>query len=171
VSPESPIASWPEWFVWGPLAIANYYVTTFSVWFGHWLAHTRRSPTRRFHVDGHHAIYPSARQARRVPGAYRGGKGGTNSAWALLPWLTMQAIIEAFALPAWAFAVCSVEMTLLLMGINHVHEQFHVEGSWLERFRWFVRARELHDLHHDRPFNLMVADHLWDKVFGTFDGA
>jgi hypothetical protein len=157
------------WFLPVPLAIANYYVTTFSVWFGHWLAHGPSSPTRRFHIEGHHAIYPSSGHARDTPGAYHGGQGATNSAWALLPWLVVQAGVEALALPTWAFALCLAEMALLLVVINHVHEQFHVARSRLERFRWFLRARAVHDLHHDRPLNLMVADHFWDRVFRTFE--
>jgi hypothetical protein len=157
------------WFLSIPLAIANYYVTTFSVWLGHRLAHGQSSPTRRFHVDGHHTIYPSSSQARGIAGAYHGGQGTTNSAWALLPSLLLQAVAEAFVLPCWAITLCLVEMVILLAAINHVHEQFHVEKSALERFRWFVRARAIHDVHHDLPCNLMVADHLWDKVFGTFE--
>jgi hypothetical protein len=153
------------------LAIANYYMTTFSVWFGHWFAHVPRSPTRRFHVDGHHAIYPSSTQSRGASDAYQGGKGGTNSVWSLLPWLLLQVSIEALVLPRWAFALCFLETALLLTAINYVHEQFHLVGSPLERFEWFVRARDVHAIHHDLPANLMVADHLWDRVFGTFTPA
>jgi hypothetical protein len=151
-----------------PLAIANYYVTTFSVWFGHWFAHRRASPTRGFHMDGHHAIYPSSKQTRCVLGEYRGGEGRTNSGWALAPWVALQVGVQALTLPAWGVAVCLGQSALLLAGINYLHEQFHVDRSRLERWRCFVHARAVHDLHHDAACNFMVADHLWDKVFGTF---
>jgi sterol desaturase/sphingolipid hydroxylase (fatty acid hydroxylase superfamily) len=51
---------------------------------------------------------------------------------------------------------------------TYCHLQFHVSASPLKRFAWFCRARSIHAAHHDDDVNFMVADHFWDRVFGTY---
>lgn len=148
--------------------VGMYYATTFSVWLGHWLSHRRHSPTRAFHMDGHHTIYPDSQHCRSTGTSYQSGKNGTNSAFALLPTLTGQALLLYLVLPWQWLAVCFGEMCVLLVVLNILHEQFHVDRSFLERYAWFARARASHYMHHDAPLNFMVVDHLWDRLFGTF---
>lgn len=151
--------------------VAAYYTTTLAVWFGHWFAHKPRSPTRGFHMLGHHALYPSSKKTRHSGDVYVSGEGRTNSAYSLLPWLCVELLGAALVLP-WPWTLFFLgEMVMLLVIINHVHEQFHAQKSWLWRFAWFRLARDRHDIHHDRPRNFMVADHIWDRCFRTFEPA
>jgi len=54
----------------------------------------------------------------------------------------------------------------------HVHTQYHLNHSWLRRFGWFDRKRELHFVHHrDASKNFGVIEFVWDRVFGTYTPA
>jgi sterol desaturase/sphingolipid hydroxylase (fatty acid hydroxylase superfamily) len=146
---------------------ATYGATTFSVWFGHRFAHRPGGLLSGFHLRGHHAIYPRSDRCTS-DGSYQGGEGGTNSAFALLPWLLLQTALALVVLP-WAAGLLSfLETVLLLIAINYVHEQFHRAGSTWERFGWFAAARRVHFVHHDEAVNFMVFDHTWDRLFKTY---
>jgi sterol desaturase/sphingolipid hydroxylase (fatty acid hydroxylase superfamily) len=62
---------------------------------------------------------------------------------------------------------------------SYLHDRMHIDGFWMERHpllkRWFLGAREAHDIHHwalnDRGFmdkNFGIAFFLFDRVFGTW---
>jgi sterol desaturase/sphingolipid hydroxylase (fatty acid hydroxylase superfamily) len=51
--------------------------------------------------------------------------------------------------------------------ISYLHNRFHVEGHWLERFAWFRRIRRLHDIHHWQPGNYGILFFWMDRLFGT----
>ena len=46
--------------------------------------------------------------------------------------------------------------------------RFHFRESKLQWFKWFLKARRLHEYHHDIDVNFMVADHFWDKCLRTY---
>lgn len=149
------------------VSVATYAATTFSVWFGHRFSHRPGGRLSRFHLLGHHALYPDSERCL-TDGRYVGGAGGTNSAFALLPWLLLQTALTWALLP-WAYGLYSfAETVLLLIGINYVHEQFHRAGSSCERFGWFRAGRRVHFAHHDEAVNFMVLDHTWDRLGKTY---
>lgn len=148
------------------LSSVNYYVTTFSIWFGHWFSHLNWSPFRGFHVLGHHRLYPTSRHL--LSDRFRYGSGRHDSIWALVPWLLLQAIVALVALPAWLFLVCLFEIVSITIVTSYIHMQFHLRDSKLARFKRFLNARRVHALHHDLDKNFMVADHFWDRCFGTY---
>jgi sterol desaturase/sphingolipid hydroxylase (fatty acid hydroxylase superfamily) len=124
-------------------------------------------PLSRFHLGGHHAIYPHSDACTSEAG-YRGGVGGTNSAFSLLPWLLLQTLFALVVLP-WLDGIVSFgETVLLLVVINYVHEQFHQSGSFWARFSSFRAAQRIHFAHHDDDCNYMVFDHTWDRLFKTY---
>ncbi len=149
--------------------IANYYTTTFAIWLGHWYSHRPRSILHGFHVGGHHALYRDS--AHSLSTRFLAGVGRNNSVVALAPALVVQQALQFFMLPLWLFAVCLAGTGALMAAFAHLHEQFHIAGSWLERFRWFHRTRANHLVHHDVEVNFMVADHTWDRALGTFVSA
>ena len=54
---------------------------------------------------------------------------------------------------------------------NYIHKQYHLTGSWMLRFAWFRRKKEIHWIHHrDYTKNFGVIDHLWDRLTGSFAG-
>lgn len=147
------------------LSTLNYYVTTFSIWFGHWFSHLKGGPLTSFHA-GHHALYPDSQTMRSEVFLYASGKHDSN--FALVPWLVLQAALQYLLLPLSLFLPCLLQTTILSILIGYIHLNFHLLNSRLERFGWFRRARRRHELHHDADKNFMVADHFWDRLFGTF---
>lgn len=148
------------------VAFANYYITTFSIWFGHWFSHLKRSPLASFHVSGHHVIYLNSDNL--LSEVFRYGSGRQDSSFALIPPLMLQATLQYTFLPLWVFLICLVQMVSIASAIGYIHTQIHIRGSQIERFHWFLMARHIHAFHHDIDGNYMVADHFWDKVFGTY---
>jgi len=155
-----------QWIVLLCLIVANYYATTFAVWFGHWSSHLPRSPFRGFHVYGHHRLYPDSAHSRTE--RFRFGSGRHDSLYSLLPWLFLLLAVQWMALPRWLFLVCSCETVLVAVAISCVHQGFHLNHTPLARFAWFRRARAIHEAHHDDDVNFMIADHFWDRVARTY---
>ncbi len=148
------------------LSLGNYFVTTFSIWFGHWFSHLKGGPLSGFHMSGHHFIYLNSKSV--LTQGFHYGSGKQDSSIALVPPLVLQAILLYLFLPLPAFLVCLVEGTAIAVIIGYIHIQTHIRGSKLEKFPWFTRARNDHALHHDMDKNFMVVDHFWDKCFGTY---
>jgi hypothetical protein len=155
-----------QWVLFACLLVANYYATTFAVWFGHWSSHLRWSPFRSFHVYGHHRLYPDSAHSRTEH--FRFGSGRHDSLYSLLPWLLLLLALQWIALPHWQFLGCVSETALVAAGISYVHQNFHLTRTPLVRFAWFQRARAIHETHHDDDVNFMIADHFWDRVAQTY---
>ncbi|MGH8456907.1 MAG: hypothetical protein ACRETW_08740 [Stenotrophobium sp.] len=151
-----------------PIAgIGLYYLTTLMIWLGHYLPHRPDSRMRQFHLGGHHTHYPDSRHARSERFHY--GKGRNDSLVPQLPWLIGLATALWIALPAGLVWAAMLELSLITAAHSYVHLHFHLGGTWLSRYAWFRRAQATHDIHHDRDVNFMVADHFWDRCFGTFE--
>ncbi|MEE8269581.1 MAG: sterol desaturase family protein [Nitrospinaceae bacterium] len=146
--------------------IFYYYVVTFVLWFSHWFSHQSWSPFRSLHVLGHHVIYPNSRQSLSTRFHYSRGKHDSN--FSFLPWLTLLLAMEYFLLPRWLFIVCFINMIIVVFEHGMIHLQFHLIQTPLSRFRWFARAREIHFVHHDLDKNFGIADHFWDRIFGSY---
>ena len=130
-----------------------------------WLGHAAAGGAlQRIHQEMHHTIYTAARMcSRRYDDAET-----TLTPLYLIPafalaglflWLAPLSLAIAFALGLAASFATQV----------YVHAQYHVRGSWLQRYRWFRRGRLLHAAHHrDTTKNFGLIDHSWDRLFGTF---
>lgn len=147
-------------------AVGQYYLTTFLIWFGHWFAHIKKGPLTFIHVGGHHALYPDSRHYFSPRFRYASLKN--DSAVAQIPWQIVAAIGQFLLLPDRLWLLCLAEAVLLNVLFNYVHTQFHLEKSKLEKWCWFVRARNTHKWHHDLDVDYMVLDHFWDKALGTY---
>ena len=146
--------------------VGNYYLTTLSIWVGHWSSHLRFSPTYEFHVGGHHALYPNSQESLSRTFLY--GSGRHDSLFALLPALIVQGLLLTYFTGSWARAGLLLEAAGIAVTVSWVHAQFHTGRTVLRRFKWFRIARAIHFTHHDSDVNFMVADHSWDRVFRTF---
>jgi len=149
------------------LLVAGYYGTTLAIWFGHWFSHFPWSPTHEFHVGGHHALYPDSQ--RSVSTRFLYGTGRHDSLFALLPPLLLEALVILWLTSSWMRWTLLLEAALLAAGVSWMHAQFHTGRARFRRQEWFQRARRIHFAHHDRDANFMVADHFWDRVWGTFE--
>lgn len=146
--------------------VGIYYLATLMVWIGHYLPHRPRSWLRDFHLGGHHLHYPDSRHMRTASFVY--GKGRNDSLVPQLPWLVGTGVVLCLLLPGVYGWVAASEVAVIALLNSYIHMHFHVERSWLLRYAWFRRARAIHDVHHDRDVNFMVADHFWDRVFGFY---
>lgn len=148
-------------------AMFNYYAATLMIWVGHYLPHRPHSRLRRFHMGGHHLLYPYSRHIRTIAFLY--GSGWNDSLVPMLPWLALLGSVQ-WLLMAWPWAAFgTLEITLIAAAHGYLHAQFHVLRTPLEGLGWFRRARSIHSRHHDRDVNFMVVDHFWDRVCGTFE--
>src|SRR3954468_3683788 len=146
--------------------VGNYYLTTLTIWLGHWSSHFPSSPTYGFHVGGHHSLYPDSKTSLSDKFLY--GSGRHDSLFALLPTLLMQAGVLAVLTRGWLRLELLLEITVIAAAVSSVHAQFHTGRSVLNRFAWFRRARRIHFSHHDGDVNFMVGDHSWDRIFNTY---
>ena len=61
------------------------------------------------------------------------------------------------------------ELLLLAYLSDYIHTEIHTDGSWLEKYYWFKRKRELHLLHHKKVIkNMNIIDHTFDKVNDSY---
>src|SRR5262249_24351776 len=136
-------------------SVLSWYLVFFCEHFTHYLMHApwaSRLPLcsllRGVHMRHHERYRPLKSPSREADQAdsmllreepYRGDGGG----WLVLPSLPTLAALW-LALPRDLFALVACESALFLAASNHLHSQFHVAGSWLERFEWFHRRRRYH---------------------------
>ena len=149
-------------------------LNTIVAWVVHYLQHEPPwfcGVFRPIHIRAHH----SPRLKLRDPVAHR--------RWRTLGhllWLCMCGIVGAgyFALFSyWVAAVMNVEAIILAMSLYYFHREYEIPGSWLNRFRWFRRARALHRFHHgpagwNRNYSIggPVTGFLMDRLLATFHG-
>jgi hypothetical protein len=150
--------------------VIAWYMSVFVEWSLHKLAHWRTNipGLRGLHTAhlAHHKIHYPVNKLLQ-PGPYNGGGGSL----AFAPFLTGVLIALYFALPTYVFAITLCESLLMIKVSNHLHVQFHIDGSYLERFDWFQHRRRLHFLHHKNPkknMSLGGLDYACDYLFGTY---
>jgi hypothetical protein len=54
---------------------------------------------------------------------------------------------------------------------DKLHDCYHIEGHWLERYDWFLQRRERHFQHHwihKQNLSLGGMDPVFDKLFGSY---
>lgn len=118
----------------------------------------------RNHIDFHHTTYS---KDHLVSVAYLGDEGN-NTPYFLIPVFGVGALVF-FVLPLDLFLVHAAACA----GSFYVHvlfdKEYHVAGSWLQRFAWFRRKQELHFVHHRHANrNFAVVHFFWDRMLGTY---
>lgn len=52
---------------------------------------------------------------------------------------------------------------------DYIHTQIHTKDSWLEKYSWFLKKRDLHLLHHKKnKKNINIMTSIYDKLFNTY---
>jgi len=115
---------------------------------------------------GHHKVeYPVSKLLRPAPYVGAGGAGAFEPfievthvfSFALFRQLGLtRAFCATFAAWCVAFTLAS----------DYLHGQYHVEGSWLERYGWFMRRRRHHHHHgkHLENMSLGGLSNVWDRT-------
>ncbi len=133
--------------------------------FHRWLGHV---PSTGFffrrHVFDHHRIYSPT---HLVYAKYSEKERSLTPYYALPSavaiWLSGLALPRA---PLLGFATTIVAS---YAAHTYLHKHYHLEQTWLNRWGWFRRRRELHYVHHrNTGCNFAVIDFFWDRLFGTF---
>jgi sterol desaturase/sphingolipid hydroxylase (fatty acid hydroxylase superfamily) len=74
-----------------------------------------------------------------------------------------------FLLPLNLFVVMAIASAASFYAHVFFDKEYHVEGSWLQRFAWFRRQQELYFVHHRHAnSNFGVIHFFWDKILGTY---
>ena len=150
------------------IAVATYGLTSFLQAFFHQrLGHTPSGKWLfRNHVRFHHSLYRKTLTSPRYIDEERSNTGF------YVVILAVQSVIAYALFPRDLFVVCEASMLLTYLAHIYVHIQFHITGSWLERFHWFLRLQRLHGVHHlDMSKNHAILLPLWDRVLGTYQPA
>ncbi|MBL8324216.1 MAG: sterol desaturase family protein [Rubrivivax sp.] len=138
----------------------------------HWVLHQRWSgKLYRLHLTHHEVKYPS-RDFLSV-GEYRDAGSGNITpyfvALATIVLLPAFFALRQIGVPAWTIAVVAVEITLMAVVNDRIHDALHIKGHFLERLGFFRRCRIAHRVHHTNvKSNLSMTTFEWDRVFGTF---
>ena len=125
------------------------------------------------HMIHHKQQYPVGELLKPPP--YSSGDGLTG-AHAFLPPIVLLTLGSAYLLLCIGLstsAVCLfiVESAWYLWISNYLHEQYHIDGSWLERFEWFLNRRSRHFYHHHhmhKNMSLGGIDSTIDRLLNTF---
>jgi sterol desaturase/sphingolipid hydroxylase (fatty acid hydroxylase superfamily) len=118
----------------------------------------------RNHVGFHHRYYS---KDHLVSKSYLAEEGNLTPLF-LIP-VFIIGILSYLVLPLDLFIVQAIVCALSFYAHVHFDKEYHVEGSYLERFSWFRKMQALHFVHHhhaDR--NFAVIDFYWDKLLGTY---
>lgn len=146
-------------------------VGTLTGWFVHWIMHQRWSGRLyRSHMTHHVKLYPPSNFLSET---YRDA-GADNGSFVFFPAVALPCLIGGLLL-FWAgvdlVTLGGVAMTAIGLGFVHdyFHTAFHLEHTWLNRFKWFQELRRKHLIHHRRvKTNLGVITFVWDKVFRSY---
>lgn len=116
-------------------------------------------------MQHHKDHYPVGKLCQPAP--YRDG-GGT---YAFGPIILSIWALAFKILPKRLFALFFFESALFLYVSDHLHAQYHIQGSYLERYSWFLERRYRHFWHHGhlrQNMSLGGIDTIFDKLFGTY---
>ncbi len=78
--------------------------------------------------------------------------------------ITPYFFIPVFLVGGWAYFLLPLNLFVVMVIASaasfyaHVFfdKEYHVEGSWLQRFAWFRRQQELHFVHHRTRILILV---------------
>ena len=118
----------------------------------------------RNHINFHHTHYADDHLVSRT---YLGHEGN------ITPYFFIPVFLVGgcayFLLPLNLFVVMVIASAASFYAHVFFDKEYHVEGSWLQRFAWFRRQQELHFVHHRHAnSNFGVIHFFWDKILGTY---
>src|SRR5271168_5173420 len=126
-------------------AVATHLVMSFGQTFLHYKVahHPIGSKLFRNHINFHHTHYADDHLVSRT---YLGNEGNI-APYFFIPVFLVGACAY-FLLPLNLFVVTVIASAASFYAHVFFDKEYHVEGSWLQRFAWFRRQQELHFVHH-----------------------
>jgi sterol desaturase/sphingolipid hydroxylase (fatty acid hydroxylase superfamily) len=147
-------------------AVATHLVMSFAQTLMHYKLghHPMGGKFFRNHINFHHTYYSKDHLVSRT---YLGDEGN-NTPFFFVP-VFLVGGCAYFILPLNLFVVLVIACAMSFYAHVFFDKEYHVEGSWLQRFAWFRRQQELHFVHHRHAnSNFGVIHFFWDKIFGTY---
>ena len=147
-------------------AVATHLVMSFAQTLMHYKLghHPMGGKFFRNHIHFHHTYYSKDHLVSRT---YL-GEEGNNTPFFLIP-VFLVGGCAYFLLPLNLFVVMVIASAASFYAHVFFDKEYHVEGSWLQRFAWFRRQQELHLVHHRHAnSNFGVIHFFWDKILGTY---
>ena len=149
--------------------VCNHFVVNMGEYIVHILSHNNRIPCLYKEHRKHHVIdYPPSRFMR--------GKDEliepTKKHYIVIG--TVYYGIAYFLLPYTYYSIFLFQTSLYLFIINELHSHYHLKGSPLEKYGWFLKKRRLHHIHHiqtHKNFNLVffTSDHMNDSYLESYN--
>jgi sterol desaturase/sphingolipid hydroxylase (fatty acid hydroxylase superfamily) len=156
----------PELSLFLMTAVATHLVMSFAQTVMHYKLghHPMGGNFFRNHIDFHHTYYS---KDHLVSPAYL-GEEGNNTPFFFIPAL-LAGGCGYFLLPLNLFVVMIIAGAASFYAHVFFDKEYHVEGSWLQRFAWFRHHQELHFVHHRHAnSNFGVIHFFWDRILGTY---
>ena len=151
--------------------IGSWQICNFLEYCLHFLGHIRIpifpfSEIHRIHMIHHKIHYPYNKLLSEDD--YIDGGG----AFAFGPLIILLALFFYCIIPSFNLYCIFIVEAFTLVGANtYLHSQFHIKGSWLEKYEWFIHRRYLHFYHHGHLTNNMSlggTDPTIDKLMKTY---
>ena len=145
--------------------IAHLLMSLGQTLFHRYLGHTRLGG--RFfknHIQFHHVHYAGD----HVVSNHYLDNGDNNTLFFVMP----VAVVVGLSYLFLRLDLLVVQLAVMLLSFcahYYIDNQYHVAGSWLDRFSWFRRKQQLHFIHHRHGnCNFAVIDFFWDRLLGTY---
>ena len=143
-------------------SLVTHLVMSFGQTFLHYkVAHHRiGGKLFRNHINFHHTHYADDHLVSRT---YLGNEGNITP-YFFIP-IFLVGVCAYFLLPLNLFVVAVITSAASFYAHVFFDKEYHVEGSWLQRFAWFRRQQELHFVHHRHAnSNFGIIHFFWDKM-------
>ncbi len=149
--------------------IISWYLYHFIEYLLHYLSHRRYSGFMyKIHRNHHIIHYPVNKLMDKKPyktGYYYGLPDGI---FAHGPIMISIFIISYNILNTYIFLNLSLRIILLILISDYIHTNIHINGSYLEKYDWFLKLRERHFYHHKNiKKNINIIDNNLDIIFKT----
>ena len=155
------------------ILISSIFVWYFSClvdWVLHTMSHIRTNiplwkQINRIHMAHHKDHYPVSSLLKPEP--YIDGGGS----WAFGPLIIMFWVVFFLVFRPKVAVLMIVESASFTYASDYLHMHFHIKGSHLEKYDWFIQRRYRHFYHHGAlrmNMSLGGIDPIADKTFGTY---
>jgi len=138
----------------------------------HWALHQRwMGPAWRGHMQHHLELYPPA---DLTSPRYRTASWFNSGTFLFTPPLLLIVVVLGsialfIGVSLWFVAAAAVGLAGFGVVNDIVHDNLHIECSWMSRFGWYEPLQRFHFVHHKhmrRNYGVVTA--AWDKLFGSF---
>jgi sterol desaturase/sphingolipid hydroxylase (fatty acid hydroxylase superfamily) len=166
VMPQTVSQLLPELALLLVIAIATHLVMSLAQTLMHYKLghHPMGGKFFRNHINFHHTYYS---RDHLVSQTYLGDEGN-NTPFFFIPVFLVGACTYLL-LPVDLFLAQVVACAVSFYAHVFFDKEYHVDGSWLQRFAWFRRKQELHFVHHRHAnSNFAVIHFFWDRILGTY---